>query len=146
MKIKNKNSKVTIKKKYGPQLSPSCALYSSGGDVLVPIFLHHCTNPPCKNVEKEEKEYKRCSVCKTIYCSRECAAKDWTDGKHKKFCLYESYWVQRDLWMRQLEKQGHETFFGIEKYDKVWNKRDGKKYKKGNDIPKDYKPIYQKYY
>jgi hypothetical protein len=46
-----------------------------------------CANPSCKNWEKEPKEFKSCSVCKSVaYCSRDCQKKDWK-AQHKSNCV-----------------------------------------------------------
>jgi hypothetical protein len=46
-----------------------------------------CANPPCENWEKEPKEYKTCSRCKSIaYCSIKCQKRDWK-AQHKAECV-----------------------------------------------------------
>jgi hypothetical protein len=46
-----------------------------------------CANPPCEKWEKEPKEFKTCSRCKSVaYCSRDCQKQDW-NAQHKAECV-----------------------------------------------------------
>lgn len=148
--IKNKEHVAVIKKRYGPKIDDYCGLYGSDGTVVVPIFLHSCTNPNCDEIETKEKQFKRCKRCYSVYCSEKCSLDDWKNGCHKQVCKYESYTIHRDLYYKKLDKQGKYTprdmLFGNKKLETQWkNSKLAKKLSK-NKPPENYKRLYQNYY
>lgn len=144
------DNKVILSKKYGPIINRETthSLVNTMDNVIIrSVVLCECTNPNCHLVETAERQFKRCQSCKTIYCSTKCSADDWKNGKHKDFCKYESYSIQRDLYYKNLFRQkkltDEDMLFGNQKYEEEW-KKIGKKY--WVEVPKEYKKKYRNYY
>ncbi|KAJ6575625.1 hypothetical protein DFH09DRAFT_1276814 [Mycena vulgaris] len=44
-----------------------------------------------------------CLICKSPYCSKECQAKDWKEGRHKKACLIIAHLRSLDYMFRSVD-------------------------------------------
>lgn len=149
-KIIKQGNPIILDKKYGPVIDKSdkCSLINLKTKIqLRPKMFFRCTNKKCDKIEKRENEFRKCAMCKTVYCSKECSLDDWNNGDHKNFCIYERYDIQKDLYFRKLYKKGEYTdtdvVFGNEYFDKKWEKKGQKYFRK---VPENYKKIYVKYY
>jgi len=83
--------------------------------------LFPCSRGSCSKIENIVGEFKCCSNCSTIYCSKTCQTLDWSE--HKSFCKSEDAYMSRlNKWQDALDPKILKASVFLEKsYIDAWN-------------------------
>lgn len=131
--VNKKDPIIEVGKAYGWRSSVHMPVCFSGDFKFTFVALYPCTRNGCNKHEKTHGKFRSCANCKTKYCSVECSKLDWTEGKHRIFCHYHGYTVQKDLYIDKLFAEKiiteYDVLCGSDKYKKTldtWEQSKGK--------------------